>query len=159
MAPPRGRGLGPGLQRALEGLGEAERARRSPEPAIFRPSRSAPVAPSEPGSSLPPLMPWMDDSQGLIETITIADDEPDGDDGTEWYSPTPSINPPRPRTRQISYNRQTRVMRVWFRSGGTYDYFAIPGSIWHRVKGVRSPGRFLDRNVIGRYEFEKVSGF
>lgn len=120
----------------------------------------APVAPAEPepGSNLPPLMSWLDDSQGVIETITIADEEP-GDDGTEWYSPTPSINPHRPRTHQISYNRQTRVMRVWFRSGGVYDYSGIPGTIWYRVRNVRSPGKFLDRNVIGRYDYEKVSGF
>lgn len=77
---------------------------------------------------------------------------------TEYYSPTRSINPPRPRTREMTYNRQTRVLRVVFRDGGTYDYFAVPGSIWYRIKQVRSPGRFINRNIIGQYRYEKVAG-
>jgi len=57
----------------------------------------------------------------------------------------------------MTYNRQTRVLRVVYRDGGSYDYFDVPGSVWYRIKQVRSPGRFIDRNIIGQYSFERVA--
>lgn len=77
---------------------------------------------------------------------------------SEYYSPTRSINPPRPRTREMSYNRQTRTLRVVYRDGGTYEYFNVPGPIWYRIRQVRSPGRFIDRNIKGVYAYERVGG-
>jgi hypothetical protein len=76
---------------------------------------------------------------------------------TEYYAPTRSINPPRPRTREMSYNRQSRVLRVVYRDGGTYHYFNVPGTIWYRIRQVRSPGRFINRNILGQYEYERVT--
>lgn len=111
-----------------------------------------------------------DFSESVIERITEAElvqlglwDEFDapGEDSptaTEYYSPTRSINPGRPRTREMTYNRQTRVLRVVYRSGGTYDYFNVPGTIWYRIKQVRSPGRFINRNILGEFRYEKVAG-
>ena len=76
---------------------------------------------------------------------------------TEYYSPTASIYPPRPRTLEMSYDRTTRILRVVYRDGGTYDYFDVPGPIWYRIRNVKSPGRFIDRNIKGAFEFEKVA--
>ncbi len=57
----------------------------------------------------------------------------------------------------MSYNRQTRLLRITYRDGGTYDYFDVPGTIWYRIRQVKSPGRFIDRNIKGVYPFEKVA--
>lgn len=105
------------------------------------------------------LMGWLNQGGDDVETIVVGDDEDDHESSSELYSPTRTINPQRPRTREMSYNRQTRVLRVRYRSGGTYDYFSVPGPVWYRIRQVRSVGRFLNRNVIGKYDFEKVSGF
>lgn len=97
----------------------------------------------------------MPTAQELLEGTWEA--QPETPTSTEYYSPTRSSYPFRPRTLEMSYNRETRLMRVVFRDGGTYDYFDVPGSIWYRVRQVKSPGRFLDRNVIGRFDYEKVA--
>lgn len=76
---------------------------------------------------------------------------------TEYYAPTRSIYPPRPRTREMSYNREQRVLRVVYRSGGTYHYFNVPSTIWYRIRQVKSPGRFIDRNIKGQYAYERVT--
>jgi hypothetical protein len=94
---------------------------------------------------------WGDDEDDTEQTAQLPT-------ATEYYSPTRSINPPRPRTREMTYNRQTRVLRIVYRDGGTYDYFSVPGSIWYRIKQVRSPGRFIDRNIKGEFRYERVAG-
>lgn len=102
------------------------------------------------------------------DTIQTPDDEDDGSPwdsspdieaptATEYYAPTRSIYPPRPRTREMSYNRETRVLRIVYRSGGTYHYFNVPGSIWYRIRLVKSPGRFINNNIIGKYQYERVT--
>lgn len=109
-----------------------------------------------------PLDPW--------DTVQTTDDEdeptaspwdaaPDieAPTATEYYAPTRSIYPPRPRTREMSYNREQRVLRVVYRSGGTYHYFNVPSTIWYRIRQVKSPGRFIDRNIIGKYAYERVT--
>jgi hypothetical protein len=37
------------------------------------------------------------------------------------YQPTPSINPPRPRTLAAGYDRESRTLRVRFRAGAGYE--------------------------------------
>ena len=78
-------------------------------------------------------------------------------DRTEYLSPPPSIEPGRPRALQAQYNPDTRVMNVTFRDGGTYAYFGVPPQTWRALKGNRSFGQTLDRLVINRYQYEKVS--
>lgn len=85
------------------------------------------------------------------------DGEPPQGTASEIYAPTRSINPPRPRTLEMSYNRANRVLRVVYRDGGTYDYFGVPGALWYRIRNVQSPGRFIDRNIKGSFEFERVA--
>lgn len=94
-----------------------------------------------------------DDAYGGWDNFTVPEDAVTA---SEYYSPTNSSYPARPRTREMSYNRQSRTLRVVFRDGGTYNYYDVPASIWYRIKQVRSPGMFLNRNVIGQYRDEKT---
>lgn len=75
----------------------------------------------------------------------------------EYLSPPPTIHPGRPRALEASYNRDTKVLRVVFRSGGTYAYYGVPASVWRACKRNRSFGQTLDRLVINTYPFEKTS--
>ena len=95
-----------------------------------------------------------EDAPDVTDVFGEADETPTA---TEYYAPTRSINPPRPRTREMSYNRQNRVLRVVYRSGGTYHYFNVPSTIWYRIRQVKSPGRFIDRNIKGQYAYERVT--
>lgn len=63
------------------------------------------------------------------------------------YQPTPSINPPRPRTLAAGYDRDTQVLRIRFRDGAGYEYENVPPRLWRNFKRVKSPGRFINRHL------------
>lgn len=62
------------------------------------------------------------------------------------YQPTPSINPPRPRTLAAGYDPEARVMRVRFRDGAGYEYYDVTPTEWRNFKRVKSPGRSINKN-------------
>lgn len=61
------------------------------------------------------------------------------------YQPTPSINPPRPRTVAAGYDKQSQVLRIRFRDGAVYGYADVSPREWNNFKRVKSPGRFINR--------------
>lgn len=61
------------------------------------------------------------------------------------YQPTPSINPPRPRTLAAGYDPDTETMRVRFRDGQVYAYYDVKQRQWQNFKRVKSPGRAINR--------------
>jgi hypothetical protein len=61
------------------------------------------------------------------------------------YQPTPSINPPRPRTLAAGYDRETGTMRVRFREGALYAYYEVTPQEWRNFRRVKSPGRAINR--------------
>jgi hypothetical protein len=61
------------------------------------------------------------------------------------YQPTPSINPPRPRTLAAGYDASTRTLRVRFRDGTGYEYYNVSPQTWQNFKRVKSPGRAINR--------------
>ena len=83
----------------------------------------------------------------------------DGDDSILLpYQPTPSINPPRPRTVAAGYDSRTRTLRVRFRDGVGYEYYDVPPRLWRNFKRVKSPGRFINRYFAnGEYEYSRAN--
>lgn len=72
------------------------------------------------------------------------------------YQPTPSINPPRPRTLAAGYDSKTKTMRVRFRDGAGYEYYDVPPRVWNNFKRVRSPGRAINRYFGGgQYKYAR----
>uniref|UniRef100_A0AAU3IA48 KTSC domain-containing protein n=1 Tax=Streptomyces sp. NBC_01393 TaxID=2903851 RepID=A0AAU3IA48_9ACTN len=84
-------------------------------------------------------------SGDLANAIQLAKD---GDD-TELlpYQPTPSINPPRPRTLAAGYDKDSQTLRVRFRNGQVYGYYNVPPNVWRNFKRVKSPGRAINRTL------------
>ena len=70
------------------------------------------------------------------------------------YQPTPSINPPRPRTLAAGYDSQTKTLRVRFREGAMYGYYGVPPRVWQNFKRSKSPGRFINR-VLNNYPYAR----
>ncbi|MDP9870352.1 MULTISPECIES: KTSC domain-containing protein [Streptosporangium] len=68
------------------------------------------------------------------------------------YQPTPSINPPRPRTLAAGYDKTTNTLRVRFRNGQVYGYYDVPANIWRNFKRQKSPGRYINR-VLNFYPY------
>lgn len=70
------------------------------------------------------------------------------------YQPTPSINPPRPRTLAAGYDSETRTLRVRFRDGTPWAYYDVPPNVWRNFRRVKSPGRFINR-TLNNYEYSR----
>lgn len=110
---------------------------------------------------LPPIPEALPTAEELLamdpEALRVGVPEEGGRDRTEVLSPPPSLNNERPRAREAQYDPDSRVLRVVFRSGGSYEYFNVPPQTWRALKTGRSFGQTLDRLVIGTYPFEKVA--
>lgn len=80
------------------------------------------------------------------ETALAIQAAKEGDDSELLpYQPTPSINPPRPRTLAAGYDPDTATMRVRFRDGPVYAYYGVTPREWTNFKRVKSPGRAINR--------------
>lgn len=81
-----------------------------------------------------------------FETALAIQAAKDGDDSVLLpYQPTPSINPPRPRTLAAGYDKTTQTLRIRFRDGAVYAYNEVSQREWNNFKRVKSPGRFVNR--------------
>jgi hypothetical protein len=54
------------------------------------------------------------------------------------------------------YLADTQILRVTFISGSVYVYKGVPQQIYDQIKTARSKGKFLNRNIKGKFPFEKV---
>lgn len=79
------------------------------------------------------------------------------EDRRQYLSPPNSIEPGRPRAREVWYDPDPKTLHVVFRDGGTYEYFGVTPQTWRALRSNRSFGQTLDRLVIGTYPFEKVA--
>lgn len=78
-----------------------------------------------------------------------------GDDSALFpYTPTPSINPPRPRTQAAGYSAATETLRIKFRDGAVYEYYDVPPSVWRNFRRVKSPGKHINR-VLNGYTYAR----
>lgn len=68
------------------------------------------------------------------------------------YSPTPSINPSKPRTLEAGYDPDNQTLRVRFRDGTPWEYYDVPPNIWRSFKKSESPGRFINR-ILNNYTY------
>lgn len=58
--------------------------------------------------------------------------------------------------KQIGYDDITKKLRVFFNTGGIYDYYEVPETIWESFKNADSKGIFFSTNIKGIYEFNKI---
>ena len=84
--------------------------------------------------------------QMTFDTALAIQAAKDGDDSVLLpYQPTPSINPPRPRTMAAGYDKDTQTLRIRFRERAVYAYNEVSPREWQNFKRVKSPGRYINR--------------
>lgn len=76
----------------------------------------------------------------------------------DYYWPTRTINPPRPRTLQARYSRVFQRVEILFREGEPYTYYGVPPEIWTHFKRVESPGRFINA-TLNDFEYRRGVGW
>lgn len=80
----------------------------------------------------------------------------EGEDSTLFsISPTNTINPPRPRTREAGYDRKSQTVFVRFREGAIYGYYGVPPTVWRNFSRVQSPGRAINR-TLNSYPYSRL---
>lgn len=77
---------------------------------------------------------------------------PSPDPDWDYYWPTRTINPPRPRTLQARYSRNLNRLEVIFRDGTPWHYDDVTPGIWQRFKRTESPGRYIN-DVLNGYDY------
>lgn len=83
-----------------------------------------------------------------VDVLKAMEDAKLGDDQALLpYQPTPSINPPRPRTLAAGYDPQTKTLRVRFRDGTPWAYYDVEPREWRNFTRVKSPGRYINRTL------------
>ncbi len=57
----------------------------------------------------------------------------------------------------MKYYPDTCILRVIFVSGMVYDYKNVPENVYKAMRSASSKGEFLNKEIKGKYEFEKIS--
>lgn len=58
----------------------------------------------------------------------------------------------------VGYDEATEILRIEFKSGGTYDYMMVPTHVYEDMMASESIGKFFLRRIKGNsdFPFEKV---
>jgi hypothetical protein len=59
--------------------------------------------------------------------------------------------------KSMSYNPDTQRLRIVYVSGLIYDYKNVPQEEYDAMKTAFSKGVYLNQNIKGKYDFEKIS--
>lgn len=56
----------------------------------------------------------------------------------------------------IGYDPNSMVLEIAFLSGGTYQYFNVPKSIFEGIMSAASHGSYFHQHVKDKYSYQKV---
>lgn len=56
----------------------------------------------------------------------------------------------------IGYDPASQVLEVGFNSGGVYQYYDVPASIYQGLMNASSHGSYLAKYVKGTYRYRRV---
>jgi len=58
--------------------------------------------------------------------------------------------------RSVGYDEDSSVLEIEFNSGMVYQYLNVPENEYEGLMNAASKGRYLNRNIKGRYQDIKV---
>lgn len=53
--------------------------------------------------------------------------------------------------KAADYNPITKILRIWFPSGGPFNFYRVPSSVYQRLINSNSPGTYYNQNIRGNY--------
>lgn len=56
------------------------------------------------------------------------------------------------------YDAQKNILEIEFRRGAVYHYFDVPQSVFDWLLKVPSKSAFLERNIKGHYDYQRLGG-
>jgi hypothetical protein len=79
-------------------------------------------------------------------------------ESSEVHNPA-TINPERPRTKQLAYLRESQTLIVQYRDDTLVSYEGIPPEMWQDLQTTDSTGRYIDGSGIYSMPYTKVNKF
>jgi hypothetical protein len=58
--------------------------------------------------------------------------------------------------RSVGYDEELQVLEIEFHSGGIYQYFAVPGSVYAELMSASSHGSYFHRHIKASYEWQRI---
>jgi hypothetical protein len=58
--------------------------------------------------------------------------------------------------RSVGYETQALVLEVEFQTGGIYQYFGVPDSVYRALMTAPSKGRYFNANVRNVYSYQRI---
>ena len=55
----------------------------------------------------------------------------------------------------VGYDPKEQVLELEFSSGGVYDFYEVPPTVYTELMSAESKGRFIAEEIRGRYKSEK----
>ena len=59
--------------------------------------------------------------------------------------------------RSVGYDELKMKLRVFFYSGGTYEYTGVPRKVWMDFIKSESLGKYFFRKIKNKYSYAKIS--
>ena len=58
--------------------------------------------------------------------------------------------------RSIGYDTESRTLEIEFHSGGIYQYFNVPESVYNALMSASSHGSYFHRHIKDQYQWTKI---
>lgn len=58
--------------------------------------------------------------------------------------------------QSVGYDPQTQTLEIEFNSGGVYQYFHVPASVYQGLMNAGSHGRYFHQNIKNSYSYHRV---
>jgi hypothetical protein len=58
--------------------------------------------------------------------------------------------------RSVGYESNSSTLEIKFRSGGLYQYYNVPLSVYIGLMDASSHGKYFHRNIKGKYGYCKI---
>ncbi len=58
--------------------------------------------------------------------------------------------------RSVGYESDTNTLEIEFNSGGIYQYFGVPESVYSGLMSASSKGSYFHENIKDKYETRRI---
>ena len=56
----------------------------------------------------------------------------------------------------VGYDQEKQILEIEFNSGGVYQYFDVPTSIYEGLMNASSHGKYFHRNIKDNFRYEQI---
>lgn len=57
----------------------------------------------------------------------------------------------------VDYDSWRATLTIEFHSGGMYEYYSVPRSVYAELMNADSHGRYFHRHIKGRYRYRRIA--